>query len=112
MWIKYTAAILHHIQILLNRIISINGTFNNISFSWCNQVIEVTPTHCVVEISRSAGELRAYKEVKLVFSSYIGLLIYVVMIRTCCFIYASSVKAYQVCLKGDLELHQSCNYPP
>ncbi|KAK1276016.1 CBL-interacting serine/threonine-protein kinase 21 [Acorus gramineus] len=26
------------------------------------EVIEVTPTHCVVEISKSAGELRVYKE--------------------------------------------------
>ncbi|KAF8400377.1 hypothetical protein HHK36_013675 [Tetracentron sinense] len=27
-----------------------------------SKVIEVTPTHCVVEISKSAGELRVYKE--------------------------------------------------
>lgn len=27
------------------------------------QVIEVTPTHCMIEISRSAGEIRVYKQV-------------------------------------------------
>nr|DAD45670.1 TPA_asm: hypothetical protein HUJ06_003900 [Nelumbo nucifera] len=31
-------------------------------FNLSAEVIEVTPTHCVVEISKSAGELRGYKE--------------------------------------------------
>lgn len=31
------------------------------------QVIEVAPTHCVVEISKSAGELGVYKEVSFPF---------------------------------------------
>lgn len=33
----------------------------NSSGNW--QVIEVAPTNCVVEISRSAGELGTYREV-------------------------------------------------
>lgn len=28
-----------------------------------SQVVEVAPTHCVVEISKSTGELALYKEV-------------------------------------------------
>jgi hypothetical protein len=39
----------------------LNFTPSLLGGNW--QVIEVAPTHCVVEISRSAGELEPYTEV-------------------------------------------------
>lgn len=64
---------------------------------WKIQVFEVTPIHCVVEISRSAGDLREYAEVFHVYLPLVDLypgkaiLIYLTLIT-------SSVKASRVCL--------------
>uniref|UniRef100_A0A0D3F1H6 non-specific serine/threonine protein kinase n=1 Tax=Oryza barthii TaxID=65489 RepID=A0A0D3F1H6_9ORYZ len=74
---------------------------SNLDLTLSAEVIKVTPAHCVVEVSKSTGDLRSYKEINLaspqdsrMHNLLNGNAMH--MMSTC-----SSVEAYQACLMVD-----------